>query len=101
MPRKLTTNQRLSRRETFRLAGAAGAMALVGRNIAGEPSAAQDAGTPACVVTPAQTEGPYFVDEKLNRSDIRSDPMDNTVRPGVPLALKLLVQRVDNGACTP
>src|SRR5262249_7720088 len=25
-----------------------------------------------CVVRPAMTEGPYFVDEKLNRSDIRS-----------------------------
>ncbi|MDZ8052578.1 MAG: hypothetical protein RMX68_029175 [Aulosira sp. ZfuVER01] len=32
--------------------------------------------TPACVVSPQQTEGPYFVDEKLNRSDIRSDPAD-------------------------
>ena len=28
----------------------------------------------ACVARPEQTEGPYFVDEKLNRSDIRSDP---------------------------
>ena len=25
-----------------------------------------------CVVTPALTEGPYFVDEMLNRSDIRT-----------------------------
>ncbi|MFM8423918.1 MAG: intradiol ring-cleavage dioxygenase, partial [Chloroflexota bacterium] len=30
---------------------------------------------PACVVRPEMTEGPYFVDEMLNRSDIRSDPM--------------------------
>ena len=28
-----------------------------------------------CVVKPALTEGPYFVDELLNRSDIRSDPL--------------------------
>jgi protocatechuate 3,4-dioxygenase beta subunit len=101
MPKKLTAHQRLSRRETFRLAGVAGAMALVGRNLAGESCAAQGTGSPACVVTPAQTEGPYFVDEKLNRSDIRSDPTDNTVHEGVPLALKLTVHRVENGACTP
>ena len=40
MPKKQTTHQRLSRRETFRLAGAAGAMALIGRQIVGEPVAA-------------------------------------------------------------
>jgi protocatechuate 3,4-dioxygenase beta subunit len=101
MPKKLTVHQRLSRRETFRLAGAAGALALVGRNIAGEPGAAQQTTTPACVLTPALTEGPYFVDEKLNRSDIRSDPTDNAVHEGVPLVLNMTVQRVDNGACTP
>ena len=27
-----------------------------------------------CVAVPALTEGPYFVDELLNRSDIRTDP---------------------------
>ena len=32
------------------------------------------AATTSCVLTPSKTEGPYFVDEKLNRSDIRSDP---------------------------
>jgi protocatechuate 3,4-dioxygenase beta subunit len=101
MSKKLPNPPRLSRREAFRLAGAAGAMALVGRNRMGEPCAAQETQTPACVVTPAQTEGPYFVDEKLNRSDIRSDPTDNTVKEGVPLALKLTVHRVDGGSCTP
>jgi protocatechuate 3,4-dioxygenase beta subunit len=99
MPRKLTANQRLSRREAFRLVGAAGAVALVGREIVGKPCAAQ--GTVSCVVTPALTEGPYFVDEKLNRSDIRVDPSDNSVRPGVPLLLKMTVQRVDSTTCTP
>ena len=37
-------------------------------------SAAGSAAMPACVVRPELTEGPYFVDERLNRSDIRSDP---------------------------
>src|SRR2546427_2648224 len=33
---------------------------------------------PPCIVRPEQTEGPYFVDERLNRSDIRSDPSDGS-----------------------
>ena len=54
---------------------------------------------PSCVVRPALTEGPYFVDEKLNRSDIRSDPASNAVRPGIPLGLTFLVSRVTGSAC--
>jgi len=56
--------------------------------------------TPACVVTPTKTEGPYFVDERLNRSDITSNPTDGVARPGVPLALTFTVARVGSGGCT-
>jgi hypothetical protein len=38
MPKKQITIQRLSRREAFRLMGAAGATALVGRSLVGTPS---------------------------------------------------------------
>ena len=55
--------------------------------------------TPSCIVTPAETEGPYFVDEKLNRADIRVDPSDGSVRPGVPLQLRLSVASVAS-SCT-
>jgi protocatechuate 3,4-dioxygenase beta subunit len=55
---------------------------------------------PTCVVRPAATEGPYFVDEKLNRSDIRSDPGTGTVKPGALLALTFNVSRIANGSCT-
>ena len=95
MPKKLTTHQRLSRRETFRLAGAAGAMALVGRNIAGESCAAQGVSALSCVVSPPLTEGPYFVDEKLNRSDIRTDPSDGSVTAGVPLMLTVNIASIN------
>ena len=54
---------------------------------------------PSCVVRPALTEGPYFVDEKLNRSDIRSDPSTSAVKPGAPLALTFLVSRVSGTSC--
>jgi uncharacterized protein (TIGR03437 family) len=55
----------------------------------------------ACVVKPALTEGPYFVDERLNRSDIRPDPSNNTVKAGVPLKLQFNVSRVSGSACSP
>jgi protocatechuate 3,4-dioxygenase beta subunit len=60
-----------------------------------------DGGTLACVVRPEQTEGPFFVDEKLDRSDIRSDPGDGTVKEGVPLQLVLRVYQIDGAACAP
>jgi protocatechuate 3,4-dioxygenase beta subunit len=55
---------------------------------------------PNCVVRPAQTEGPFFVDEMLNRSDIRTNTADGTVKSGAPLALTFVVSRVGN-ACEP
>lgn len=59
------------------------------------------AGTvPACVVVPALTEGPYFVNEKLNRSDIRTDPSDGAAQAGVPLTLTFAVAKVNGSACT-
>jgi protocatechuate 3,4-dioxygenase beta subunit len=57
--------------------------------------------TPSCVVRPPQAEGPYFVDEKLCRSDIRSDPLDGSVKPGVPLRLVFRVSHMIGGSCTP
>ena len=59
------------------------------------------AAVPQCIVRPEMAEGPYFVDEKLNRSDIRSDPADNSVREGVPLSLAFVVSQVGHGSCTP
>jgi protocatechuate 3,4-dioxygenase beta subunit len=51
-----------------------------------------------CVAVAAITEGPYFVDELLNRSDIRTDPTTGAASPGTPLEITI---RVFNGACTP
>jgi len=63
------------------------------------PTASSQVSTPACVVRPEQTEGPYFVDEKLNRSDIRSDPSDGSVKDGVPLNLVFRVAKLTGAAC--
>jgi protocatechuate 3,4-dioxygenase beta subunit len=54
-----------------------------------------------CVGTAALTEGPYFVDEKLLRSDIRADVSNGTIAAGVPLTLRFNVSRITSNACTP
>lgn len=54
---------------------------------------------PTCVVVPALTEGPYFIDEKINRSDIRADTDTGTVQEGVPLRLVFNVSSVSSGSC--
>lgn len=65
------------------------------------PAASGVAGVPSCIVRPELTEGPYFVDEKLNRSDIRSDPDSGVVEAGAYLALAYAVSRIDASSCTP
>jgi protocatechuate 3,4-dioxygenase beta subunit len=49
------------------------------------------------ILTPEETEGPYWVDEQLNRSDIIYDPTDDTFQPGFPLLLLIHVNQVANG----
>lgn len=92
----------LSRREVLALLGVAGAGAVASR-VRAQPAfpAAAAPWVPACVVTPAQMEGPYFVDEKLHRVDITSDPSTGKVSGGAPLDLELRVFRVASGACEP
>src|SRR5260370_21587508 len=90
-----TIGRVLTRREALALLGAGGLAAL------GAVGAAAAAAPGACVARPALTEGPYFVDARLERSDIRSDPADGTLRPGMPLRLALRVSRLSAGACAP
>src|SRR6478735_7009160 len=51
--------------------------------------------------TPTVTEGPYWVDEKLFRSDIRTDPSTGVARAGVPLNLTIKVQSLSSSGCAP
>jgi len=112
----------LSRRQVLSLMGATAAATLVGgvsahcapQEPAGGTPGAASGGTsvgdptpaplPACVVRPEQTEGPYFLDERLERLDIRTDADDGTGRSlvlGAPLSLRFRVSRVDGAACSP
>jgi protocatechuate 3,4-dioxygenase beta subunit len=55
--------------------------------------------------TPQQIEGPYFVDNMPNRSDITSDTSTGSVQAGMPLRLVINVYDVDGdngeGSCIP
>ena len=98
-----------SRREVLGLLAATTAASLVGcaseQTAAGEqsstPAQTASASVPDCVVRPQQTEGPYFAEARMNRSDIRSDPSDGSVKPGVPLRVVLNVRRITGNSCTP
>lgn len=117
----------LTRREALVLLGAGGTAAILAACAPGALSSAATAGAtsgatsglstatataaataivaasalPGCVVRPEETEGPYFVEEKLLRSDIRSDPSDGSVRDGVPLTITFAAARVTGNSCAP
>src|SRR4051812_50207551 len=88
------------RRRALRVLGGAGA-ALIARHATGQGAGARSRAMPACVLTPEQTEGPYFVDERLERSDVRSDPADTSVRPGAVLSLDLRILAAGTRRCDP
>ena len=91
-----------TRRQALRALGTLPAAALFGcdHDLSLQTDAIA-ASIPGCVLRPEQTEGPYFIDEKLNRSDIRSDPSDKSIKPGVPLRLEFQVSTVTANSCGP
>ena len=107
----------LSRRDALKLLGIGGAALLASCAAPGATSTLVATSNPTvgagatatlasgdvldCVVRPELTIGPYFVDGQLNRSDIRSEPSDNSVKEGVPLTLNINVASVGDSSCTP
>jgi protocatechuate 3,4-dioxygenase beta subunit len=105
--KKSTLVSAISRREMLAFIGTAAAGLTgwgCGRSQAQIQSQAAELTTgkiPSCVVRPQQTEGPFFVDEKLNRSDIRSNPSDGSVKEGALLRLAFQVSRIERSSCAP
>lgn len=100
----------LSRREVLALIGAGSGTLLLSACVPTSNEAASDltainetnASLPAgCVVRPKLTEGPVFVDDDLNRSDVRSDPSNGAISEGTQLDLTFSVSRIANGTCMP
>jgi protocatechuate 3,4-dioxygenase beta subunit len=90
----------LTRREALAVLGSSGALLLLGSDAGARASFPAGPRYP-CVVRPASTPGPYWVDEKLNRSDIRSDPTDGVVKQGALLVLTMNVSSIAQGSCSP
>ncbi len=91
----------LSRREALAIFGASSLALLAANPLGRRGQAAARSVVPSCIARPEQTEGPYFVDERLNRSDIRSDPSTGMLKPGAPLALLLAVSQISGRECIP
>src|SRR5438132_1594118 len=72
--------------------GSAAGLLQVRRGQAADASAAAGSAD-ACILTPQAEEGPYYIDPKLARSDIRDG------KAGVPLTLRLRV--IEAGPCSP
>jgi protocatechuate 3,4-dioxygenase beta subunit len=90
----MSKDKHITRRQALAGLGAAGA-GLAAARIAGIPGLDGAATTRAasCILTPEQTEGPYYVDINKVRKDITEG------RSGVPLRLRIYV--VDSDACKP
>ena len=80
----------LTRREVMAITGSASLAALLGLP---QAAVAQQKPKPRnlnhVIVSPETTEGPFFVEEHLNRSDIRSDPKSGVISPGTLLHLTI------------
>jgi protocatechuate 3,4-dioxygenase beta subunit len=85
----------LDRRQALALLGGAGAALLSGCGVVPSES--------ACALSPALTAGPYWRDDRLERSDIRWDthPSATEPRPGVPLLLGIQVLVPSQQGCRP
>jgi protocatechuate 3,4-dioxygenase beta subunit len=55
---------------------------------------------PACTLAPAMSVGPYWVDQKLNRSDLTAGTARESVLSAVPMTLAIYVQGTMGEVCS-
>ena len=103
----MSIEQRLTRRQAVRVAGAAGTAYLVlPAWLGGLLGSGTAAAASSCArLTPELTEGPYWVNTLLRRADVRSNTSTAKTSPGVaqqgvPLRLTINVLDASNG-CRP
>jgi protocatechuate 3,4-dioxygenase beta subunit len=90
---KMTSS--VSRREALAALGASAGVVLVSAQAPADESPVRTPlpGAAVCILSPQLDEGPFYLDEKLVRSDIRED------RDGVPL--RLILQVIEGSNCGP
>jgi protocatechuate 3,4-dioxygenase beta subunit len=97
----------LTRRDAILLLGGLGAGGLLwlagcsGSDTTGTTDTGDGGSSLDCAVKPALTEGPYYVDENLTRSDIRADSSTGVLQEGALFALTFNVSQIASSACTP
>ncbi len=89
-----TIGKILSRQQMLHYLGAAGATSL---GLGGVARAADS----RVLIRPEAMEGPYFLDEKLDRSDIRVEPTSNQPVAGTPLSIALNIIGVEGSRSRP
>ena len=98
----------LTRRRLIEILGGAGVAAFSGcggsgtstTSGSGSSTGTSSGTTASCVLTPELEIGPYFVDEKLNRSDITADTTDNNVTKATPLSLAMTILEYASSGCS-
>jgi protocatechuate 3,4-dioxygenase beta subunit len=97
--------EKMTRRRALGLAGSAGVSIFAARRglpRAFDPLATESAAAATTALTPTMTEGPYWIDELLRRSDVRANTSAaaskaGVAQEGVPLSLRINVRDADNG----
>ena len=91
----------ITRREAVRVAGAAGAAYLLAPSLSGLLGDTPAIAASSCAkLTPSLTEGPYWVNTMLHRSNVRANAHGGGFQAGVPLKLTINVFDSNNG-CKP
>jgi protocatechuate 3,4-dioxygenase beta subunit len=67
----------------------------------GAAATGTDLSSLACILSPDMTEGPFFVEEEMNRSDLVMGETEKSIVMATPLALTIGVYKVDGMTCTP
>lgn len=89
---------------------AAGGGGAAGSGTAGTAAASGSGGAAAsgttlaslqCIATPAMTDGPFFVEEKLQRADLLMGETDDAIVKALPLKLVIGVYQVEGMQCVP
>ena len=94
----------MTRRDALGTLGALGVVSLLGaRTRLVRPARAAESAAieGACTLTPELTIGPYFVDERLNRSDVRGDSTSPFIADAVPLHLSIDATSALAAGCPP
>ena len=81
----------MNRRELLKRVGAIGLGSMLPLNKTLNAEEKAEILQSACVLTPQETEGPYYFNPNLVRQDIRAEPTTGVIKTGLPLNMTITV----------